>query len=79
MWKLVVGFIVFAGLALFVISKGGDSLDMSGEKHGAEAVHSPAPAPAAPAAPAAADAAAAPAAPAAPATTPAAAPAPASK
>ena len=79
MWKIVVGFIVFAGLALFVISKGGDSLDMSGEKHGAEAVHSPAPAPAAPAAPAAADAAAAPAAPAAPATTPAAAPAPASK
>ncbi|MCE2858178.1 MAG: hypothetical protein LW705_11340 [Comamonadaceae bacterium] len=77
MWKIVVGFIVFAGLALFVISKGGDSLDMSGEKHGAEAVHSPAPEPAAPAAPAAADAA--PAAPAAPATTPAAAPAPASK
>ena len=71
MWKLVVGFIVFAGVALFVISKGGDSLDMSGEKHGAEAVHSPAPAPAAPAA---ADAA-----PAAPATIPAAAPAPASK
>ena len=71
MWKIVVGFIVFAGLALFVISQGGDSLDMSGEKHGAEAVHSPAPAPAAPAA---ADAA-----PAAPATTPAAAPAPASK
>jgi hypothetical protein len=81
MWKLVVGFIVFAGLALYVISKGGDSLDMSGEKHGADAVHSPAPAPAAaPAAPAAADAAAAPATtPAAPATTPAAAPAPASK
>ncbi len=81
MWKLVVGFIVFAGLALFVISKGGDSLDMSGEKHGAEAVHSPAPAPAAPAAsaaPAAADAA--PAAPAStPAAAPAAAPAPASK
>jgi hypothetical protein len=68
MWKIVVGFIVFAGLALFVISQGGDSLDMSGEKHGAEAVHSPAPAPAAPVA---ADAATA--------TTPAAAPAPASK
>jgi hypothetical protein len=82
MWKLVVGFIVFAALALYVISKGGDSLDMSGEKHGAEAVHSPAPAPAAaPGAPAATDAApAAPATtPAAPATTPAAAPAPASK
>lgn len=79
MWKLVVGFIVFAGLALYVISKGGDSLDMSGEKHGAEAVHSPAPAPAAaPAAPAAADAAPA-TTPATPAATPAAAPAPASK
>ena len=78
MWKLVVGFIVFAGVALFVISKGGDSLDMSGEKHGAEAVHSPAPAPATTAAPAAADAA--PAAPAStPAAAPAAAPAPASK
>ena len=78
MWKLVVGFIVFAGLALYVISKGGDSLDMSGEKHGAEAVHSPAPAPAAPTATDAAPAAPA-TTPAAPATTPAAAPAPASK
>jgi len=78
MWKLVVGFIVFAGVALFVISKGGDSLDMSGEKHGAEAVHSPAPAPTAPAAtaaPAAADAAPA----STPAAAPSAAPAPASK
>ena len=72
MWKIVVGFIVFAGLALFVISQGGDSLDMSGEKHGAEAVHSPAPAPAAPVA---ADAAPATT----PAASPAAAPAPASK
>lgn len=33
MWKIVVGFIAFAALALFVISKGGDSVDMSGEKH----------------------------------------------
>jgi hypothetical protein len=60
MWKIVVGFIVFAALALYVIMKGGDSLDMSGEKHGAEAVHAPEPAkapePAAPA-PAAAPAA----------------------
>ncbi len=39
MWKLVVGFVLFAALALYVISKGGDSLDMSGEKHGADAVH----------------------------------------
>ena len=36
MWKIVVGFLVFAGLAMYVISKGGDSLDMSGEKHGTE-------------------------------------------
>jgi len=57
MWKIAVGFAIFAGLALYVISKGGDSLDMSGEKHGADAVHAPAPAEA----PAAAAPAAAPA------------------
>jgi hypothetical protein len=67
MWKIAVGFAVFAGLALFVISKGGDNIDMSGEKHGADAVHAPAPAPAA-ATPAAAPAEA----PAAPASAPAA-------
>lgn len=33
MWKIVVGFIAFAGLALYLLSKGGD-IDMSGEKHG---------------------------------------------
>lgn len=38
MWKIVVGFIAFAGIALFVLSKGGD-IDMGGEKHGAEAQH----------------------------------------
>ena len=42
MWKIVVGFIVFAGLAMFVIIKGGDNVDMGGEKHGADAVHAPA-------------------------------------
>ena len=63
MWKIAVGFAVFAGLALYVISKGGDNIDMTGEKHGADAVHAPAPAPAAAEAP----------------TAPAAAPAPASK
>ena len=61
MWKIALGFVAFAALALFVIFKAGDSVDMSGEKHGAEAVHAPeetkpaaAPAPAAeaPAAPA---------------------------
>lgn len=44
MWKIAVGFVVFAGLAMFVIMQGGDSLDMTGEKHGAEAIHAPAPA-----------------------------------
>lgn len=73
MWKIAVGFAVFAGLALFVISKGGDNVDMTGEKHGSEAVHAPAPAAAAPAeAPAPATPVASPAA-------PAAAPAPAGK
>ena len=40
MWKIAVGFVVFAGLALFILSKGGD-IDMSGEKHGAEATSAP--------------------------------------
>lgn len=64
MLKLFIGFLIFAALAMYVIFKGGDNLDMSGEKHGAEAVHAPAdkpaeakPADAAPAAPAAAPAA----------------------
>jgi hypothetical protein len=47
MWKIVVGFIVFAGAALFILSKGGD-IDMGGEKHG-EPIHAEAPAAAAPA------------------------------
>jgi hypothetical protein len=61
MWKLVVGFILFAALALYVLSKGGD-IDMGGEKHGVDS-HEPAAsaasaaAPAASAAPAAASAA----------------------
>lgn len=45
MWKIVVGFVIFAALALYVISKAGDKVDMSGEKHGGDAaVHEPAPA-----------------------------------
>ena len=61
MWKLVVGFLAFAALALFVIFKAGDSVDMGGEKHGSEAAHEVEPAKAAPAAPAAEASAAAPA------------------
>ena len=49
MWKIAVGFVVFAGVALFILGKGGD-IDMSGEKHGAYATHSEAPAAAASAA-----------------------------
>lgn len=43
MWKIAVGFAIFAALALFILSKGGD-IDMSGEKHGVEAIHAPEPA-----------------------------------
>jgi hypothetical protein len=42
MWKLVVGFVVFAAVALFVIFQAGDKVDMGGEKHGTEATHAPA-------------------------------------
>jgi hypothetical protein len=41
MWKIAVGFVIFAGLAVWMLSKGGD-IDMSGEKHGSEATHAPA-------------------------------------
>lgn len=65
MWKIVVGFILFAALTMFVLFKGGE-VDMGGEKHGAEATHAPAatasaPAPVAVASAPAAEAASAPA------------------
>lgn len=41
MWKIAVGFVAFAGMALFILSQGGE-IDMGGEKHGAEATHAPA-------------------------------------
>lgn len=47
MWKIIVGFIVFAALAMFVIIKGGDKVDMSGEKHETGEAHTAASAPAA--------------------------------
>ncbi|MFY8043553.1 MAG: hypothetical protein ACOVOD_11570, partial [Rhodoferax sp.] len=43
MWKIIVGFALFAGLGLYVLSTGGD-IDMGGEKHGADAMHTEAPA-----------------------------------
>ena len=33
MWKIFLGFVAFAALGLFMIFKGGDKVDMSGEKH----------------------------------------------
>lgn len=44
MWKLALGFVVFAGILLFVMKKYGADVDMSGEKHGIE-VHPAASAP----------------------------------
>jgi hypothetical protein len=66
MWKIALAFIVFAGLALFILSRGGD-IDMSGENHNISAPHGADHAASAPAA--AASAASAPAAPAAPAAS----------
>ncbi len=59
MLKIFIGFVIFAGLAMFVIMQGGDSLDMGGEKHGADAVHAPEAAASAAASAASADASAA--------------------
>ena len=36
MWKLFLGFVVFAAVALFVLKKAGGDIDMGGEKHGIE-------------------------------------------
>ncbi|HSI59664.1 MAG TPA: hypothetical protein VLA16_19035 [Ideonella sp.] len=49
MWKLLVGFILFAAVGLWLLSKAGDKIDMGGEKHDvsgghADAASAPAPA-----------------------------------
>ncbi len=36
MWKMLVGFAIFAVLAVFLLMKGGANVDMGGEKHGVE-------------------------------------------
>ena len=49
MWKIIAGFIIFAAVALYAVSKGGDKVNMQGEAggHATEAVAStPASAPA---------------------------------
>jgi hypothetical protein len=55
MWKLLLGFIVFAAIALYVLKQAGGSVDMGGEKHDVTGGHTEtaASAPAAAASPAA--------------------------
>ena len=54
MWKLVVGFVLFAALALFVLMKSGGDIDMGGEKHEVGTGHAEAAASSAASAPASA-------------------------
>ena len=42
MLKIAIAFAIFAAISLFMLFKFGDNVDMSGEKHGAEAIHAPA-------------------------------------
>ena len=37
MLKLLIGFIVFAALALFILTRSGGDVDLGGEKHSVEA------------------------------------------
>jgi hypothetical protein len=39
MWKLVLGFVVFAALAMYVLSKG--DIDLGGEKHTVDSHEAP--------------------------------------
>ena len=56
MWKLLVGFIIFAALGLYILKQSGANVDMGGEKHDVSGGHSE-PAASAPAAAAPASAA----------------------
>lgn len=33
MWKLLIGFAIFAAIAVFVLTKSGGNVDLGGEKH----------------------------------------------
>jgi hypothetical protein len=46
MWKLLIGFAIFAALALFILLKSGGNVDLGGEKHEVAPAAAPAPAPA---------------------------------
>lgn len=37
MWKLAVLFLIFAALAIFVLTRSGGDVDLGGEKHSVEA------------------------------------------
>lgn len=37
MWKLIVGFLVFAGVAMYVLTRSGADVDLGGEKHSVDA------------------------------------------
>jgi hypothetical protein len=47
MWKIAVGFILFAAVSLFALMKAGDKVDLGGEKHDTSSHTAPAAAPAA--------------------------------
>ena len=38
MWKIALGFAVFAVVVVWVLGRAGGDIDMGGEKHGVEAV-----------------------------------------
>ena len=57
MWKIALAFIVFAAVALYILTKSGADVDMGGEKHSVEAPHAAASADAGSAASSAASAA----------------------
>ena len=33
MWKLLIGFAIFAAIAVFILTKSGGNVDLGGEKH----------------------------------------------
>jgi hypothetical protein len=39
MWKLILGFVAFAAIAMYVLAKAGGDIDLGGEKHGVETTH----------------------------------------
>jgi hypothetical protein len=41
MWKLLAGFVAFAAVVMVVLTQADADVDMSGEKHGADATHVP--------------------------------------